>query len=320
MKNNAPKYASTLIKEELQTLREGQTFNWGRISRLLDLVDRNGYWREEASTFTAWLDNNAELLGVKRSMAWRYLSPGRFYDKQLRKDFPDLAKKPLEEVSDELSPENLELLSKIYRAAPEELYNRLAAKVLSGEAKRTELKTCWAAFRPVLEGKTARGRGVTPAKAPAIDNGINNERLTAAWIRNQLSSCDASWTQIKDLATHKVFMDISLPGGHRFDLVIVTRGKGSALLMHGVEILPLRFSVNHHTVAQLLSSAKKCDQMWIALPAAPEESFAAKIPKSIGIIAVDSDGIKPIRIPKREERAEATEELSRHLLELSIKG
>ena len=318
MSNNVTHNSTPIIKAELKALSQGETFIWGRISSLLNLVDRHDYWREDTGTFTTWLDNHAELFGLKRSMLWRYISAGRFYNEQLRKKFPSLAHKPLEEVTNELSPENLELLAKIFRAAPENIFKPLAIKLLSGEAKRSDLRASWKAFKPILDGQTARGRGVAPPKAPIDSNGLIGERLTAAVMRNQLSNEDASWTQLKNLSTYKVYTEIALSGSHRFDLVVVTRGKTSALLMHGIEILPYRKSVNHNLVSQLLSSVERCDLFWIALPTVPDASFTAKIPRSIGLLAVKSDGIQTIRIPQRESRATKTEELSRHLLELAI--
>jgi hypothetical protein len=319
MSNSAPhNTVASIIKADLEALQQGTIFPWGRIGRLLDLVDKSEFWRNDARSFTEWMDKHADLLGVKRSMLWRYLAGGRFYNR-LRTKFPSLTRKPLEEIGDDISPENLELLAKIARSAPESIYKLRAVQLLSGEAKRSDLRATWAAFKPILDGKTARGRGVTPPKAPTVETTENDQRLQIALMKNQLAT-SSSWTMFKDLYIDRIFFDISLSNYFKFDAVAVTRGKNSAFLLHGIKIVLQNDVFEHHHYFRMLNeTAEKCDLLWLALPSAPDIELATKIPRSIGLLVIDSSGIQTIRHPKREKPASSTEDLAKILLELVLK-
>lgn len=307
--------ATVFIESEIDSLRQGIAFPWGRISVLLDLIDKSGYWRQDSRSFTVWLQGNGYLLGAKSSMLWRYLSSGRFYQ-TLRKDFPSLASKPLKEVAEEISPENLELLAKISRCAPEAFFRSLATKLLMGEAKRPELRAAWMSFRPVLGGRTARGRGVLPPQFTTGENTANEQLLKTALIKNLITK-DFGWTKLKSVNHYKVFFDI-LVSGSKFDAVAITRGRTSALMIHGIKVFHHVFTINHHEFSELQAAADKCDMLWIVFSTHPEESLMTRIPLSIGLLFADSNGIDTIRQPNIDKRASSTEEITRRLLELTM--
>ena len=307
-----------VIKAELESLQQGEVFVWGRMSRLLDLIDKTGYWRNYDHSFTAWLQNNAPLLGIKISMAWRYLASGRFY-LRLQQDFPFLIDKPLAEVSDELSPENLELVSRISRCAPDDIFKPLAIRVLSGKAKRSELRAAWLAFKPMLEGKTARGRGVVAhmVKPEAISE--NDQRLVTALMKNQLAISDSSWTKRGPLHINRVFFNISPSYDRIFDAVVVTRGQRSAFFLHGIKICLNSEVLSSFFIKGLKSFIDECDTLWLAFPSLPDVALIEKIPKPVGIITIDSNGIQTVRLPKGENRPGSTAELAKTLLEIILK-
>lgn len=317
MMNSVPSDNSTaFIKSEIDSLRQGVVFTWGRISTLLDLIDKTGYWRQESRTFTLWIQVNEHLLGAKSSMLWRYLASGRFYQK-LKTDFPLLAGKPLSEVSEELSPENIELLAKISRCAPDDFFKPLATKLLLGEAKRSELRAVWMSFRPILGGRTARGQGVVAPQFTSGKSTASDQLLETALIKNLLTK-DSDWTKLKFIDHYKVFFDISVLGS-KFDVVAITRGRTSALMMHGIKVFHHRFTINSHEFSELKAAVEKCDMLWIVFSTYPEESLMMRIPLSIGLLSVDAGKINTIRLPKRDKRPESTEELARLLLEITTK-
>lgn len=306
-----------LINSEMKKLADGSFFCWGRLASLLDLVDSQDYWRNEAAdSYTEWLKCQAHKLATTPASLWRYLSAGRFYNKLLT-DHPSLAEKALEELGDDLSPESLELLAKISRVAPDNIYRPLVVRLLTGEIKRSELRSTWSAFRPVLEGKTARGRGVAAPKVNS-ENSRENERMALALVQNQLSGSDASWLQLGKLHSFATFFDLSLSHSSRFDTVIVAQDSEMRITMHGVEIC-CKDRGEPAFIHKIETLADKCDILWIALPFVPKETFLHKVPLHIGVIKVDTNGIETIRAPKLTKRTNDTDALSRALLAIAIK-
>lgn len=129
----SPQSDHDFLAREIAALTQGQSRSWAHIGYLLDRIDQTDYWRNEAKSFTEWLKGHAESLGLKESTLWRYLTAGRYYIK-LREALTGrgVSCPPLGELPDKVSPENLELLSKLARVAPDNALQRLAEQVISG--------------------------------------------------------------------------------------------------------------------------------------------------------------------------------------------
>ena len=106
---------------------------------------------------TSWLRKYAEETHRLPSSLWRILSAGRYY-RELQRKFKDQGI-PLPDLIDPTlaaSPESLELLHKISRVAPRELLAD-ELRVMKGELSRRDLREIWFTYRPVMQGRTARG-------------------------------------------------------------------------------------------------------------------------------------------------------------------
>lgn len=239
----SPQSDHDFLAREIAALTQGQSRSWAHIGYLLDRIDQTDYWRNEAKSFTEWLKGHAESLGLKESTLWRYLTAGRYYIK-LREALTGrgVSCPPLGELPDKVSPENLELLSKLARVAPDNALQRLAEQVISGGITRAELRTVWQAYRPALGGRTARGLGVPPPRIN-LRNREQFESLTEAMVLTSLASGDPSWSGIRNPDLYELFMHISpesdgaTPRRYIFDAVAVIRDrKSDPLQIHGIEI------------------------------------------------------------------------------------
>ncbi len=159
------------IQEELHELlgRGGRT--WVRVYELISRVHREKLYRPEHKSFSAWLRAEAEREGVAESILWHRKSAGDFYTKwaEGRAGAPTLAE------GEGLSEENLNLVRKIAKAAPER------ADVLMGEMVENGLSTKdlrreWREARapgPAAREKAAEEREAPTPAAHASRSGLS---------------------------------------------------------------------------------------------------------------------------------------------------
>jgi len=303
------------ISKGLQKLAHGESMPWTELSCLLDQVDKTGYWEQTANSFTDWLKSNAEKLGNKESTLWRYLVVGRYYH-DLREQFArvQLEYPPLLELPKHVSPEKLELLSKLGRVAPKDFFEKLIYDVLDNEVTRDDIREQWKAFRPALMGKTARGRKV---EAPTVN--INNEdefkTVTEAIIINSLKSLGSEWLGSTKALMYDIRMDVwsrepdYYPGISPMfrSVAIYKKDKQSELEIHGIDMdrcfLSEKFSF---IVAMINDMSTYCDFFWMVIGTATEH-YEKDVPRHIGLLNVNQNRIKVVRqatsIKKDNEKA-----------------
>lgn len=313
MKNDATSSNST-ITEEIRVLQSGISAPWGRISELLHQIEKTGFWAGEADSFTRWVNANAQAFGYKPPSLWRIISSGRHYEK-FRKEFPQLCPLTLSELPAEVSPENLELLYKLWRVAPKDIFVSLLEKVLSCTVRRFELRSSWVAFRPITEGKTARGTGVDPAKID-VTTGDREERLSEAVIAHRLSSWSPDWTGIKELLFFKYYSARDPYDLDGFDAVAVTRGRMSRLLFHGIKISSRIYPA---MLSSVTSNMAKCDLMWVVLPEVPSTEAIEKIPALVGVLVIDKIDQRVVRYAQLPRIANETGNLAKVLLDRELR-
>jgi len=320
-------YAS--VSKGLQKLAHGESMPWTELSVLLDQVDKTGYWEQTASSFTDWLKSNAEKLGNKESTLWRYLVVGRYYH-DLREQFArvQLEYPPLLELPKHVSPEKLELLSKLGRVAPKDFFEKLIYDVLDNAITRDDIREQWEAFRPALKGRTARGRR---ALIPSVNmkNKDEYKSVREAMIINALKAYGASWLGESSAKMYEVRMHIKVAhkapelGKSNIDAVILYKAEDSTdLEVHIIGTIP---SFLRHRVAERFPSLSDyCDYLWIAAhkegsTPVRERKFHKNYPEHIGLIMVDDGDISVERkaMPCKKNLAKANELLKELLLKES---
>lgn len=257
------------IEEELAALERGESRPWWAQSELLDNIDLSGYWRFEADSFTRWLERNAFRFGVKPPMLWRRLTAGRFV-RQIKERLESFGIElpNIECLSEHVGPESVELLAKIERAIPEDVFPDLARKVFLGEVTRAQLRSMWAAYKPVLGGKTARGRGVLPPKINTTDPDQYNS-LMEAMALDSLKAAGPVWSGHVKPKLYQVFFHVT-PDGYKvahgsylFSAVAVIRPVSGDIEYHGFRYCEISILAKFQ---RDFSAADYCDYLWIMVP------------------------------------------------------
>lgn len=279
---------------ELKALQRGEHRTWAEIGRLLGSVELHGAWRGEAGSFTEWLKQFAKRLGKKESSFWRYLTAGRYYIKLRKQMLKRNNEYPLlQNLPDRISPENLELLSKLERVAPPEAIYQFSDRVIAGVATRAELRDAWKIFRPILAGQTARGQLNIPRFDPSDISQV--DCLMEAMVFRALSQKDANWLGNDQSDFCEIFANVwlSLSINQRkmsigIDAVVVTGQKSKAqLILHCIQVVGMGYL--HTTVEEVLLT-KYCDFMWVAMHEKILDDMRANIPKDVGIMTINDGG------------------------------
>jgi len=312
-----------MIQSEINAITSGESRTWGQISHLLLFVEISRYYCQKETTthsfrdfakpvprqsFTSWLKSFAENTGINESTLWRYLSAGRYYQQLAGLDVlrhVSILSLPLNQISEDISPESLEILRKIARVAPTEHFISLVEKLLNGDVTRSDLRNVWEAYRPVLEGENIRGRGPRP-KQVVPEEIKRREKYYEATVGNALLASDGKWIDRFDPRGYNVFFNISvnvpdISDSFEFSAVAAVRAENGDVYLHGIEIskrLDLALA-EQFFVGTLLS-----DYMWLILREINDEDLESKvIPKHIGILVVENNEIYVVRQAQKIEES-----------------
>ena len=235
------------IRQEEEALLKGEPRSWVQISEFLNAARDS--WRRQPRTrsFSDWLDGLCKKTGRKRASFWRFLSAGQKYNHMRSKAMnlrPGWELPELGALGEEVSPESIELLEKLFRVLDEGEAMELLKGLVEGKVVREELRARWQAFRPALDGKTARGRNTsfTDIKVDRKD-ARQLRKVRHGEVETALREQAREWLDCPEPRFLKVLRDVPPLVGHdddlRIDLVVlVQREERGSLEVHGVEIMP----------------------------------------------------------------------------------
>ncbi len=269
---------------------------WGKLAHHLLAVEQARTWHGTHPSFSAWLADEAIRLKRNASSLWRARSSGRYYYtlasslKARGHQVPDLD-------SDELkaSPESLELAAKLSRVAPEELMGELAAKVIDGTVSRRDLRSYWLAYRPVMAGKTARGRGTVPPCFDPHDTHMRISRAEADVIAS-LIQAGAEWLGNATARVYRVFHYDELPKSVQAKgmlpdvLILYQPDEHAPVEIHGVEIVPSHVVHSQSLEARIQRIRRAVDYMWLALIGPATADQEPEEVRDIGLIQAGHGG------------------------------
>lgn len=269
---------------EIAALKKGDSRTWAEIGLLLGSVEFHGLWRQEETSFTSWLKSLSVVLSKSEGSLWRYLTSARYYQ-LIRKEL--LAKQiecpELKNLSDRISPENLELLAKLDRVAPTEVIESLTERVLAGVATRSELRDAWDMFKPILNGRTARGNLGIPKYDP--NDLSQSQRRLDALVHRTLSDgkneWGAKWVQnIYCLyACVKTYPMPRMSREYAFDFVMITGIISKPKrIYHGIVVISWG---NLAMLEDLINLKQFCDYLWVGIH---ESQLASDLLKEINLL------------------------------------
>lgn len=260
-------------------------------------LEKSGAWSKTHGSLSFYLSDLARKEKKTKSWFWRLLAAGREYNTLRAKlDPKGQTYPPLESPDIKASPESLELVNKISRIAPSNIVEAVQKKAMAGEVSRRELRDLWLAYRPVLDGKTARGR----IDAPRYDksNWAMRRALIEANSVALISKNGPGWLDVNSAYVYKV---VHISGNARLrplyhtagDVVVLFAGnENSPLEVHGVAA---GYFAGDNAVLQHYEEGTSVDFLWFATPKELSEQEMAKIPEEIGILRAGTDAIKVVR-------------------------
>lgn len=322
--------------EQMTNLREK---SWARMGRLLLDIEQTRYWEEQgSSSFGEYVALLAERLTLDPSVLWRNRKAVEFYETELKPLLQSAATAPpdLLEAPPKIGPEGLALLERIGRVAPKDVYLDLATKSIFGNLSRNKLRDAWSALSPVLNGKTARGRGTTTPRIDPSDTrvaGQVDESLVlkafategAEWLGKPDFKAWARCGEFRDLQlrAYEVFLGNQVPQiqlnteehdnyrAYRADAIaaVTVTGEDDSLtrilvdlLLHGIEVARCADLANAD-LSKLAKIAASFDFFWLAIPM-PEDreeldEIVRRLPESIGVLGMMGYKLRRLRQAQR---------------------
>ncbi len=302
------------IKKELAALKEMKVKPWMQVGLLLDKIDRSCFWNNQrASSFTDWLKRFGYVINLKEASLWRYLTAARYYQ-ELHQDLTrrgELNSPPCnllninqEKSKKEVSPENIEILSKLVRAVPDDIFLKLAKDVINGDISRAKLRQTWEAYRPAMRGRTAQGKSVQTPKIDLTDNVQSNLAMEAQVLTALLNSgyeliCNQEPCLYKLFPNVRPdFADSPTPFRNRFSfsaVAIVRPSTTEPLEFHGIAI----YGHDYFGSDDSLWTERKsyCDHIWLAIHRRTMALGDLHLPPHVGLMVADENGIKVVRTP-----------------------
>ena len=282
--------------------------NWSEVAVLILRIEESGEWRVLGGSFTEWLGRFADQLDIQPSNLWRYRSSAHYGMKlfDLNLSQPD---KELIAALGRTSAENLELLSKLSRVAPDDVFKDLVGQVLAGTLTRTRLRATWGLFKSALGGRTAQGRAKL---APKVDNANPEERSSVerATILTKLANAGPEWLRQPGLVAYRLVQTVRslrVPPGHTLDAVILVRTSGQdAVNLLGVKVLD-----NPAEASAQSQNAKYCNSLWLVVTNFTERLDA---PDGVGVVSITDDGPVILKEPWRTGREELVGRLALELV------
>lgn len=259
-------------------------------------------------------------------MLWRRLTAGRFV-RQIKEKLESAGIKlpSLNEMPENVGPESVELLSKLERVIPDEIFPDLARKVFAGKATKVELRSMWETYRPVLAGKTARGKGILPPKINSNDPDQYNSLMEAMSL-DSLKSAGPSWSGHLTPQLYHIFIHVT-PDGYKMP-------RGIHLFSAVAMIKPANGDIEYHAFRYpgmgLIMGAPQyecdeadyCDYLWFIVPhRLSTNNLINNLPDYAGLVRLKDGNVEVLKkAVTSDSTGKMREKLVSVLFSRSLKG
>jgi len=278
-----------LIKKSVSGKRD-----WRVLAKIILEYEREKLWKGEASSFSAWLKQYADQLGAHISNLWRFRRAAKAAF-MLWGDQGQRRISSLMDIPDGVSPESIEILEKISRAAPSYTVRDLATRLFEKTISMNELRMLWRKFRPALKGD-ARGRN---KMAPRLFRGDARRRgkLFQNLVVESLEKLDIEVLGYGKDTPKKVLTDVKVIGGQfKIDVVMIIGTGTGDVEIHGIEVVERMTSVKVKAIEHLKCY---CDYVWGALAEKPTNDIFDSIDTGIGLFHVRELNAEILRKAKK---------------------
>ena len=316
---------SLWITQPLSEIEAGKLIPWPQLGQLLHVVSASEYWRKTAPAMVSWIKDREAKFKVKESTAWRYLAAARYYNELSKKLARHMEFIDILDLDPSISPESMEILRKLERVLSDKDFIATAKNLIQHKTLgREELRQTWQNYRPILQGRTARGinKDADPEFNPKSIAQV--QMLERAKLIDAIHQSKGEWAGSGDGRVYETFMDVAplhQSSDHDdviFDMIVVAQEVNTSKIgTHGIIIRDLNAP---HSNSQTEIYAKYCNYLWFAFSSQFHPEVAEHINKDVGILTMLSDRLIPIR-PAKENGwyAKTNHELMNALLLKALK-
>jgi hypothetical protein len=288
------------ISDSIKTLNGDDARAWTKIALIVLEVEENAIWETSHRSFTEWLVSFGESIGLKEGSLWRYYRAGKYYQ-ELK---PLLSKNQipnplLNELPTKVSAENLEILGKLERVMPNEVFIKLAGQVISATITRDALREAWLIYRSVLDGRTARGMGM-PIPRIDLKDQIQHNQLLEAHVFKAVTQSKGSWLQspkphfFELLRGDLARLPISESKTSTIDAIaVVQMNANDPIELHGIEIKSSNSP--EFKYENLKKISPYFDFVWVTFHDYNPKLGVKSIPKEFGLLELNDHEITAIK-------------------------
>lgn len=298
-------------QDEINSIVSRQGRTWVDVGMLLDKVEDTKAWEGEASSFSEWLRSFSNKLGLGEAGIWRQYTAFRFY-KSLEQRYKELTFPIPQNLHKVTNPDSLELLTRLERVMTKQAFIDLTQKALDGFISRAKLRKLWDEYRPILEGKTARGNpnDLHISESQRIEYfGSEFEEDLFLLLQQDFSPLVG---RAVTGAEFSLFRDVDLGTYQHTDYVGVVMSSDSnhdGMDFHGIETRLNERPMNE-TIREVSEPLDEYlplfDFVWAATDPGSVEYCIESIPEEIGVLTIIDHEVKIFRAAKRQVSAETS--------------
>lgn len=290
MKNKI--FTADEIHQELNSIEKGEIKTWATIGKLLISVEHHEIWKEKEESFTQWLRSFSKKIKKTESLLWRWLTASKYYNNVIALeltsneiDAPDLLDLPIH-----VSPDNIELLSKIHKGIPKDILLDFAKRIMTGEIKRAELRAIYITLRSSKKHLNEKS-----------DLFILKTKFFNALMKLKKQFKERDYPDINGIRkienfscieySYKTLFHVKFKepykGSCSLDCVVILYDKGEEeFAINGVKIID---AIDKSLIKEIEILKKCCEFIWVVIPNKNIVDLQ-NLPEEIGILTLDDSG------------------------------
>ncbi|MEM7757610.1 MAG: MmcB family DNA repair protein [Cyanobacteria bacterium P01_A01_bin.40] len=169
-------------EKEIKRLLGLNEANWKQVAKISIEVQKEELYKGKYKSFTAWVNNLAQLCDRNPRLIWRYIKAGKYYLETVDSENVDDIDQAI------AAPEALVNLEKIQRHAPEPVFAQLKDRVLGGDVSVSESREIEQQYRPERSPKVT----AIPQVSILTDEETDEEVVTVEKTVSQSSTSSLS--------------------------------------------------------------------------------------------------------------------------------
>ncbi len=225
------------------------------------------------------IDDLSKALGLQKSNLWRF----RKALVAARKLWGASVIRSARDIPEHVSPESIELVEKIARAAPSELVEPISKSLFENRITRSRLRSIWQQIRHVV--KVEGRKAPTYSSLPQLDELRRQklfEELCLEAIQKGLPQPDGEGRILASMLLQQRAGEHPVP-----DIAVITADDEGGVRYHGIEVKTELGSKGN--LGRLREMTRYFDYVWVVVPEGASVPNG-RIPDGVGILEYRVDG------------------------------